>query len=81
MRKLAEYGIGCGTILLFAGLIFAAALYFGWTGGSSRAIFQIVLLLGQILGSQYLAAGVISVVGVIFILIGLGIRETQNERR
>jgi hypothetical protein len=80
MKRIAEYGIGCGVMLLVAGIIFAVALYFGW-GGSSKAIFQVVLLLGEVLGSQYLAAGLISVIGLVLLLFGLGIRDIQNAKQ
>ena len=81
MKKMAEYGIGCGATLICAGIIFAIALLFGWGGGSSRAIFQLVFLLGEVLGSQYLAAGLISVVGVVLVLLGFGILEIQKEKQ
>ncbi len=81
MRKIAEYGIGCGTTMFVAGILIALALYFDWGVGSSRAIFQIILALGEALGSQYLAAGAISLIGVVFVLLGLGVRSIQNEKQ
>ena len=57
MDKVARYGIGCGSLLVITGIVGILGQLFGWDD-SRRSIFQILRLLGFLVGSQYLGAGI-----------------------
>ena len=80
MGKVSNYGIGCGSVLVLGGVVELIGLILGW-GESNRAIFQILEIVGDMVGSQYLGAGVFIVVGTILILLGLGFQEILAEKR
>jgi hypothetical protein len=79
METVSRYGIGCGTVLLFAGVIELIGLVFGW-GESNRAIFQLLKILGELVGSPYLGAILYILVGAGLIALGWGIPEILREK-
>lgn len=79
MDRLAEYSIGCGTTMIIAGIISLLALLFGW-GETNNETLQILGMLGEMFGSQYIAAGAFSLMGMVLILAGSQIKGRQQRR-
>lgn len=77
MEKASSYGIGCGTLLLVAGVVDLIGLALGW-GDSNRSIFQILKIVGELAGSQAAGAGIFMVAGAILVLLGWGIPEIMR---
>ena len=71
METASRYGIGCGTALVVAGIVELIGLALGW-GESDRAIFQVLQILGDIVGSPILGAG-------LYIIIGIGLIALSRE--
>lgn len=88
MEKVSSYGIGCGSVLVLAGVVQLIGLMFGW-GDSNRAIFQILKIAGELVGSQALGAVLYILVGALLVALGWGLpgllrgdqRETGNTDR
>jgi hypothetical protein len=80
MENASRNGMGCGVILMAAGVVELCSLMFGW-GESHRAIFQLLKLLGMVVGSPYLGAGLYIIIGAGLIALGWGIQEFNRERQ
>jgi hypothetical protein len=80
METASRYGIGCGTALVLAGIVELIGLALGW-GESNRAIFQVLQILGNIVGSPYLGAGIYVLGGIGLIALGWWIQEGLREKQ
>jgi len=80
MEKVSSYGIGCGSLLLMAGVINLIGIALGW-GESNRAVFQILKIVGNMVGSQALGSGIYIAAGLVLILAGWALSERQGEKQ
>jgi hypothetical protein len=80
MDRLAEYSIGCGTTMIVAGIISMLVLLFG-RGETNNETLQVLGMLGELFGSQFIAAGAFSLIGVVLILTGSRIKRRRQRRR
>ena len=74
--------VGCGTLLIFVGIVGLIISFFDRPEGSSRrAIWHFFEMFSEIIGSMPLASGLFIVLGIALILFAFGYEELQKEKR
>ena len=76
MRQVA----GCGFLLATLGAIGLVMSFIGFEGGSNRAVWVALEILGDMVGSMKVASGLVLAVGIGLILIASGSEETSDPR-
>jgi hypothetical protein len=66
--------------MIVAGIISILVLLFGW-GETNNETLQVLGMLGELFGSQYIAAGAFSLIGMVLILTGSRIKGRRQRSR